>query len=211
MTAQDWLADTRTSYDTVAESYTDFARDALARHAVLRGVLAMFAEAARAAGGPVADIGCGPGLISGHLHGQGLDVVGIDLSPRMVDIARREHPDVRFRVGSMTDLDLADGSVGAVLAFYSVIHVPDAEVPRVFAGFHRVLRPGGVVAVGFHVGDRHHLKTEGYGGHPMSLHVHRRPVARVAGWLRDAGFTIEAQVLVDPDQEVPGGVLFGRR
>lgn len=211
MTAQDWLTDTRTSYDTVAESYADFARDALARHAVLRGVLAMFAEAAREVGGPVADIGCGPGLITGHLHERGLDVFGIDLSPRMVDIARREHPGVRFRVGSMTDLDLADGSLGAVLAFYSVIHVPDAEVPDVFAGFHRVLRPGGLVGVGFHVGDRDHLKTEGYGGHPMSLHVHRRPVERVAGWLRDAGFTIDAQVLVDPDAEVPGGVLFGRR
>ncbi|GAB2963539.1 class I SAM-dependent methyltransferase [Saccharothrix stipae] len=211
MTAHDWLTDTRVSYDTVAESYTDFTRGALATAPLLRGVLALFAEAARQLGGPVADVGCGPGLIAAHLAGLGVDAFGIDLSPRMVEIARRDHPGLRFEVGSMTDLDLADGSVGGVLAFYSVIHVPDAEVPTVFAHFHRVLRPGGVVMVGFHVGDRDHLKTEGYGGHPMSLHVHRRPVERVATWLRAAGFTVEAQVLLEPDADVPGGVLLCRR
>jgi SAM-dependent methyltransferase len=210
VSAPDWLTDTRISYDTVAESYTDFTRGALAKLPLLRGVLALFAEAAREVGGPVADIGCGPGLVTAHLRGLGLDAFGVDLSPRMVEIARRDHPGVRFEVGTMTDLDLADGSVGGVLAFYSVIHVPDEEVPTAFAQFRRVLRPGGVVMLGFHVGDRDHLKTEGYGGHPMSVHVHRRPVERVAGWLRDAGFAVEAQVLIDPDEEVPGGMLLGR-
>jgi SAM-dependent methyltransferase len=210
VSAPDWLTDTRISYDTVAESYTDFTRGALAKLPLLRGVLALFAEAAREVGGPVADVGCGPGLVTAHLRGLGLDAFGVDLSPRMVEIARRDHPGVRFEVGTMTDLDLADGSVGGVLAFYSVIHVPDEEVPTAFAQFRRVLRPGGVVMLGFHVGDRDHLKTEGYGGHPMSLHVHRRPVERVAGWLRDAGFAVEAQVLIDPDEEVPGGMLLGR-
>ncbi|PSL55733.1 methyltransferase family protein [Saccharothrix carnea] len=210
MSAPDWLTDTKVSYDTVADSYSDITREAFAKTPLLRGVLALFAEAAREVGGPVADIGCGPGLITAHLRGLGLDAFGVDLSPRMVEIARRDHPGVRFDVGSMTDLDLEDGSVGGVLAFYSVIHVPDAEVPRVFAHFHRVLRPGGVVMLGFHVGDRVRLKTEGYGGHPMSLHVHRRPVERVAGWLRDAGFSVEAQVLLGPDEDVPGGMLIAR-
>ncbi|MER5267689.1 class I SAM-dependent methyltransferase [Actinosynnema sp. NPDC002837] len=210
MSADDWLTDTRVSYDTVAESYLDIAGEALAKTPLLRGVLAMFAEAAREVGGPVADIGCGPGLITSHLHGLGLDVFGVDLSPRMVELAGRRHPDLRFHVGSMTDLDLADDSVGGVLAFYSIIHVPDREIPAVLTHFHRVLRPGGVVMLGFHVGDRARLKTEGYGGHPMSVHVHRRPVERVAGWLRDAGFTIEAQVLIGPDDEVPGGMLIAR-
>ncbi|MCE7000693.1 class I SAM-dependent methyltransferase [Saccharothrix sp. S26] len=210
MSAPDWLADTRTSYDTVADNYTDFTRDALAKLPLLRGVLALFAEAAREVGGPVADVGCGPGLITAHVRGLGLDAFGVDLSPRMVEIARRDHPGLRFEVGSMTDLDLVDGSVGGVLAFYSVIHVPDAEVPAVFTQFRRVLRPGGVVMLGFHVGDRDSFKTEGYGGLPMSLHVHRRPVERVAGWLRDAGFALEAQVLLGPDDEVPGGVLIAR-
>ncbi len=194
----------------MADSYSEITREGLVKEPLLRGVLALFAEAAREVGGTVADIGCGPGHVTSHLRGLGLHPFGVDLSPRMVEIARREHPDLRFEVGSMTDLDLADGSVGGVLAFYSVIHVPDAEVPKVFAHFRRVLRPGGVVMVGFHVGDRDRLKTEGYGGHPMSVRVHRRPVERVAGWLRDAGFAIEAQVLLDPDGDVPGGMVVAR-
>ena len=210
MSADDWLTDTRISYDTVADSYLDMTRETFAKMPLLRGVLAMFAEAAREVGGPVVDVGCGPGTITSHLHGLGLDAFGIDLSPRMVEIARRDHPDLRFEVGSMTDLDLADGSVGGVLAFYSIIHVPDREIPTVFTHFRRVLRPGGVVMLGFHVGDLDRLKTEGYGGHPMSVRVHRRPVERVAGWLRDAGFAVEAQVLLDPDGEVPGGMLIAR-
>lgn len=62
-------------------------------------------------GGPVADVGCGPGYVTGHLHELGVDAFGIDLSPEMVAIARRDHPDLRLEVGTMTDLDLADESV----------------------------------------------------------------------------------------------------
>lgn len=211
MSAPDWLTDTRTSYDTVADSYTDFTREAFANTPLLRGVLALFAEAARETNGPIADLGCGPGLITSYLRDLGLDVFGIDLSPRMVSIARTDHPALRFEVGSMTDLALPDHSLGGILAFYSVIHIPDAEIPTTFTHFHRVLRPNGLVMLGFHVGDRTTHKTEGYGGHPMSLHVHRRPVHRVATWLRDADFTIEAEVLLNPDKEVPGGMLIARK
>lgn len=165
MTAPGWLADTRTSYDTVAESYTDLLRDALANEPFQRGILLLFAELTRAAGdGPVADVGCGPGRITGHLHSIGLDAFGVDLSPSMIDIARRDHPHLRFEVGSMTDLDLADRSVAGLVAWFSLIHIPDDEVPAVLAHFHRVLRPHGPLLLGFHVGDESTLKTEGYGG-----------------------------------------------
>jgi SAM-dependent methyltransferase len=96
-----WLDDTRTSYDTVAVSYADMLRDALADEPFQRGLLALFAELVRAQGnGPVADVGCGPGRLTGHLRGAGLDAFGVDLSPAMIDVARREHPGARFEVGS---------------------------------------------------------------------------------------------------------------
>jgi SAM-dependent methyltransferase len=212
MNAEGWLADTRTSYDTVAVSYADQLRDALAGLPYLQAILALFADLVRAAGGgPVADVGCGPGQVTAHLRDLGVDAFGIDLSAAMVDVARRDHPGLRFEVGSMTDLDLADASVAGLLAWWSLIHVPDGEVPTVVGHFRRVLRPGSPLLLGFHVGDESRLKTHGYGGHPMKVHVHRRPPARVAGWLRDAGFTVEAQMLLDPDESVPGGVLFARR
>lgn len=212
MTSEGWLADTRTSYDTVAASYADQLRDVLATQPYLRAALALFADLVGAAGGgPVADVGCGPGQITAHLASLGVDAFGIDLSPVMIDVARRDHPGVRFEVGSMTALDLADRSVAGLLAWWSLVHIPDEDVPGVFAQFGRVLRPGAPLVVGFHVGDRSRLKTEGYGGHPMKVYVHRRPPARLAAWLREAGFAVEAELLLDPDTELPGGVLFARR
>jgi SAM-dependent methyltransferase len=212
MSADGWLADTRISYDTVALSYADLLRDALAGYPYLCGALALFADLVRAGGGgPVADVGCGPGHITAHLHKLGVDAFGIDLSPTMVEVARREHPGLRFEVGSMTDLRLADASVAGLLAWWSLIHVPDDEVPLVLGHFRRVLRAGGLLLLGFHVGDESRLKTEGYGGHPMNVYVHRRRPARVTAWLRDAGFVVEAETLVDPDKDVPGAILFARR
>lgn len=208
----DWLADTRTSYDTVADSYSEQTRDAPASEPHLRAGLSLFADLVHASGpGPVADIGCGPGHITAHLHGLGLDVFGIDLSPAMIEIARREHPELRFEVGSMTDLDLADGSAAGLLAFWSLIHIPDDTVAGVLGQFRRVLRPGAPLLVGFHVGDESRLKTQGYGGHPMRVHVHHRRPERVAAWLRDAGFTVTAQLLLKLDQGTPGAILYARR
>jgi SAM-dependent methyltransferase len=203
----DWLADTRASYDAVAADYADVVRDALTRDPYLRGALAMFAG--MVGSGPVVDVGCGPGHVTAHLRGLGVDAFGVDLSPGMVAVARRDHPGLRFEVGSMTDLDLPDASVAGLLAWWSLIHVPDELVATVLGRFRRVLRSGGPVLLGFHVGDESRLKTEGYGGHPMKVHVHRRQPERVAGWLREAGFTVEAQLLLGPHDR-PGALVFAR-
>ncbi|MET8745200.1 class I SAM-dependent methyltransferase [Streptomyces sp. NPDC004728] len=212
MNVSGWLADTRSSYDTVAVGYADQLREAIAGEPYLRAALALFADMVHAAGGgPVADVGCGPGHVTAHLHELGVDAFGIDLSPGMIDVARSDHPGLRFEVGTMTDLPLADASVTALLAFWSLIHVPDDEIPAVLGHFRRVVRPGGPLLLGFHVGDESRLKTQGYGGHPMHVHVHRRQPARLTDWLREAGFTVEAQWLLDLDGSRPSAVLFARR
>ena len=208
----DWLIDTQASYDTVAVSYADQMREALGGTLYVRAALDLFAEMVRAVeGGPVADVGCGPGHVTAYLRELGVDVFGIDLSPVMIEVARREHPGVRFEVGSMTELDLADASVAGLLAFWSLVHVPDHAVPGVFAQFERVMRPGAPLLVGFHVGDGSTLKSQGYGGHPMKVYVHRRQPDQVAAWLREAGFAIEAHLLLSPDAPLPGAVLLDRK
>jgi hypothetical protein len=111
----------------------------------------------------------------------------------------------------MTDLALPDASLGGALVWYSLIHVPDDVVPAALAHVHRALRPGGVALFGFHVGDRSNTKTQGYGGHAMNVQVHLRPLPRVAGWLRDAGLAVAAEILMDPAADVPGGALIARR
>jgi SAM-dependent methyltransferase len=206
----DWMTDTRTSYDTVAATYADMFRD-LDDRPVMRHLFALFAElVTKAGGGPVADVGCGAGRVTACLRDLGLDVFGIDLSPGMIAIAERDYPGIRFEVGSMTDLDLADASVTGLIAWFSTIHVPDEELRKALHDFHRFLRPDGVLLLGFHVGDGTNVKTEGYGGHPMRVHVHKRPVERVAEWLEEAGFRVELSMHHRPDETVTGGMLLAR-
>lgn len=202
-----WLVDTRDSYDTVAGSYAEVVRGMLRRTPFERGMLEGFAEMVD---GVVADVGCGPGRVTGYLRGLGIDAFGIDLSPGMVDVARRKWPGVRFEVGSMTALDIADDALGGLVAWYSLIHVPDDEISGVLTEFRRVLRDGCPLLVGFHVGDGVQVKTEGYGGHPMKVAVYRRQPEQIAGWLGDAGFTVEAQLTLSSAESKAGGVLFAR-
>jgi SAM-dependent methyltransferase len=207
----DWLSHTRSSYDADAAGYAQEVRGLLSENPYLRASLALFSDLVHeVGGGPVADIGCGPGYVTGYLNRAGVDAFGIDLSPEMIAIARRDYPDVEFRVGTMTDLDLADNSVAGIIAFWSVIHVPDQAVPSVFEQFRRVLRPGAPLLVGFHVGDDTKHTAEGYTGRPINLDSHRRHPSRVAGWLRDAAFTVEAELVMRPEEEVPGAILFAR-
>ena len=168
----------------------------------------LFAELVRAiGGGPVADIGCGPGHTTALLRELGADAFGIDLSPAMIEIARREHPHARFEVGSMTNLDLADDCLAGVLAWWSLIHIPDEAVPGVLGQFHRVLRPGAVLAVGFHVGERPR-RDDNQPGH---AEVHYRLPSQMADRLSETSFTVEAQHLLRPDDPTPGAILFARR
>ncbi|MEW2518529.1 class I SAM-dependent methyltransferase [Actinacidiphila alni] len=211
-TDDNWLTATRISYDTVAASYADQVRHLLDETPGERAVLALFADRVRAVGGgPVADVGCGSGRMTAHLRGLGVDAFGIDLSPGMVTVARRDHPGPHFAVGSMTALPVADGSLVGLLAWYSLIHVPDAEVPVALHHFHRALRPGAPLLLGYHVGDGTRLKTEGYGGHPMHVHVHRRTPSRLTPWLTAAGFTIESHRTLASAESPRGGLTLARR
>jgi len=209
--ADSWLSDTRSSYDTDATGYAEKVRGLLGEKPYLRSSLQLFAELVHGAGGgPVADVGCGPGYVTGYLHEAGVDVFGIDLSPEMIAIARRDYPDLRFEVGTMTDLDLADDSVVGIVAFWSVIHVPDQAIPGVFEQFRRVLRPQGLLLVGFHVGDETRHRSTGYTGRPINVDSYHRRPSEMMDWLRDAGFSIEAELVIGPDEGVPGAVIFAR-
>ncbi|MEU4569584.1 methyltransferase domain-containing protein [Micromonospora sp. NPDC023956] len=204
------LDSVRVLYDTVAESYHDLVPPRFATDAVGRGMLTALAELVLADGGlPVADLGCGPGHVTGHLAALGLSVTGIDLSPAMVAIARRSHPALRFEVGSMTDLPLPDARLGGIVAWWSIVHTPPQVLPTVVAEFHRTLAPGGHLLLGFHAGDELVRRDHAY-GHPVTVESYRHPPERVAGLLERAGFTVTAR-LVSGETGVPQACLLARR
>jgi ubiquinone/menaquinone biosynthesis C-methylase UbiE len=201
MTEPDFLRDTRASYDAVATGYAERFGDELNARPLDRAMLAGFAERVLAAGGgPVADVGCGTGRVTAFLDGLGLRAFGIDLSPGMIEVARRSYPGLRFEVGSMLALDLPDASLGGLLAWYSVIHVPDERVPEAFAEFCRVLAPGGLVLLGFQAGDDSLHLTQAL-GQPVALDFRRRRPEWVAERLGQAGLHVRARLLREPDDD----------
>lgn len=191
------LHNTRTAYDAVASLYAELFSNVLETLPLERALLAAFAELVQAHNaGPVADIGCGPGHVTAHLNALGPTTFGIDLSSEMVALARRGHPELRFDEGSMTALELPDGVLGGILAFYSTIHTPPQQLPVVFTEFQRVLAPGGHLLLGFFAGDDplpqefDHKVTLAYRWSPDSL----------AELLRQAGFVEVARMLREPHE-----------
>lgn len=196
MSEATYLDATRTAYDIVAVSYEQILRDELDGKPLDRAMLAAFAELVRDApdGRPVADLGCGPGRVTAHLHRLGVNAFGVDLSPEMIAVARRTHPGLSFDVGSMTALELADDSLAGVLTWYSTVHTPPEVLPVVFAECHRVLAPGGHMLVAFQAGDELHHRDRAY-GHDVSLDVYWRDPDTVAALLTDAGLTVHARLV----------------
>lgn len=206
-----FLTPIRATYATVAENYDRFVppvREDIEDHALLTA----FAELVAAdGGGPVADLGCGTGRVTAALAAAGLDVSGIDLSPEMLAVARRDHPELRFSEGSLLALSLPDGGLAGAVAWYSIIHTPPERLPAVASELFRVLRPGGHLQLGFHVGDRHHHASKGYGHEGLSLDIYWMPVDRVCTLMTDAGFEILTKVEREPAARVPQGRVLARK
>ncbi|MGX9888395.1 class I SAM-dependent methyltransferase [Streptomyces sp. NPDC002276] len=200
MTEPSYLAAIRESYDTVAADYVQLVKNPAELDPLSRAMLAAFSESVLSAGlGPVADLGCGPGKVTAYLAELGVPVFGIDLSPRMIGLARRAYPDLTFTVGSMTAPPIGDGELGGVLAYFSTHHTPPEQVPVVFSEFHRTLAPGGHLMLAGHVGEGELRRpTKAYGGHPVSYESHLLPPERIAGLLERAGFAITARLIQEP-------------
>lgn len=197
MVEHDAFSATREAYDAAASTYARLFGDSLRDSPLDRGILGVFAELVGAdGGGRVADLGCGPGHVTAHLDGLGLAAFGVDASPAMIELARQAYPELRFDVGSMTALDLPDGTLDGVLSRWSVIHTPPRELPAILAEFHRVLAPGGHLLAGFSA-------TDGP-SHPTQVFDHAvAPAYRwwpdhLAGLLRESGLTEVARLVREP-------------
>ncbi|MDW4910255.1 class I SAM-dependent methyltransferase [Streptomyces sp. ADMS] len=216
-TGTDFVTATRVFYDAIAEDYSAHFRSAGAGGPVERALMAAYAEFVRGSGGDggqVADLGCGPGRVTAYLASLGVSVFGLDLSESMLAVARRENPGLRFEQGSMLELDLADGALAGVVAWYSTIHTPVGRLPALFGEFRRVLAPGGHLLLGFQVGDepKHHDQPF---GRPVSMTFLRRRPDRIAGLLAETGFTLTSQTVRAADEQAgessPQAFLMARR
>ncbi|HEY3715944.1 MAG TPA: methyltransferase domain-containing protein [Jatrophihabitantaceae bacterium] len=202
---------TRDAYDAVAQEYEKQLADELDGKPLDRALLAAFAELVGP--GIVADVGCGPGHVAAQLRALGSELIGVDLSPSMIEIARARYPAIDFQVGSMLDLPAADGAWAGAVLMYSIIHLPPAQRGPAYRELARVVRFGGLALLAFHVSDASHAPgdvstMEEFMGQPVELTHYYLGPDDVAAGLTSAGFVEVARLEREPH---PGAEYPSRR
>lgn len=171
----------REAYSSLSQQYIGLSADGWADH---EDDTALVRQHLTGLSGPVLDLGCGPGHWTAYLHSMGVDVTGVDMVPEFVAHARATYPGPEFRLGSMTELDLPEHSVAGILAWYSTIHLPPAELDDVLAAIRRLLTPGGTLVAGFFDSEDGVVPFD----HRVTT-AHRWPAEVFAQRLVAAGFT----------------------
>lgn len=190
----------RVAYDMVAAEYAARFPATEPEQAVELSMIDHFVAQLAPPGTDVLDVGCGTGRMSGYLADRGCLVHGVDLSPGMIAMARRDHADIDTQVASMTNLPFPDARFDGILYWYSVIHVSDAGVAAAFREARRVLRPNGVVLVAFQAGGGVRDVAAGYRklGYDVTLTRFHRTPDQVSGLLAAAGFAEDARLVRRP-------------
>jgi SAM-dependent methyltransferase len=195
----------RAGYDAVAATYAEEFSDELDHKPIERGLLGAFCD--MTSRGVVADIGCGPGHITRFLADRRENVVGLDLSPRMIAVAQQHNPGLLFAAASMLNLPCPDGAFAGVVAMYSIIHLDAQQRAAAFGEFARTLLADGLLLVSFHVdgpglapGDVNHLST--FLGHSVDMDGYFLDPAVVMRDLLANGFRVEARLDREPIADI---------
>lgn len=186
----------RDSYDRLADEYARRLFNELQNKPLDRELLSRFA--AEVGGrGEVCDMGCGPGQIARYLRDAGTTVFGLDVSPRMVEQARLFNPDISFREENMASLDLSDGTLAGIAAFYAIVNIPKESLLSVFREMQRVLQPGGLLLLAFHSGNEI-LHMDELWERPISMDFFLFQPPAIRQDIEAAGFSIEEIIEREP-------------
>jgi SAM-dependent methyltransferase len=185
---RDWYRDVVAGYDMVAEEYATHFFDELSHKPFDCQLLTEFSQLTPE--GRICDMGCGPGHVARFLSELGLNVLGVDISQAMVQVARRLNPGIVFEQGNMLRLQFPDASFAGIAAFYSLIHIERSGVPLALEELFRVLAPGGRLLASFHVGEGEVHRKE-FLGQDVPFHASFFGIEEMTECLTKAGFLID--------------------
>ncbi|WP_312793491.1 class I SAM-dependent methyltransferase [Sphingobacterium sp.] len=115
--------------------------------------------------GKILDLGCGPGHHSKYFCDMGHEVVGIDLSQRMIELARKTAPKASFEVMDISDLSFPPKTFEGVWASASLLHIPKLEIRAVLKNLYRILKAGGIFYISLKKGNSEEfLEDDRYDG-----------------------------------------------
>jgi ubiquinone/menaquinone biosynthesis C-methylase UbiE len=186
----------RESYDRLADEYARRIFNELQHKPLDRELLDRFALEV-VGHGEVCDMGCGPGHVARYLHDAGTTIFGLDLSPRMLEQARRLNPAISFQEGDMMALDLKDATLAGITALYAIVNIPKPSLPFVFREMERVLKPGGLLLIAFHTGNEV-LHEDELWGQPISMDFFLFQTSEIRQLIETAGLAIEEIIEREP-------------
>ncbi len=103
-------------------------------------------------GGKILDAGCGPGTDASYVASKGFNVIGIDLSEKMLEIAKRKSPGICFQKADIRRLNFKPNIFDGIIASFSLIHIFKKDINKTINNFYKLLKPGGVVYIGIQEG-----------------------------------------------------------
>ncbi len=194
--------ETRRSFNLAAERYYKLFKNEMKEKAYDQVLLDKFAGSFESES-IICDVGCGPGHITRYLFDKGLNVFGIDISEKCIEIARRENPKMRFQVMDMARLEIEDESIDGIISFYSIIHTPKRLIHILFQEFNRVLKKDGKILIVVKKGS-----TEGYvdelEGFKTRLYFTNFTEEELETYLQTSGFELISLETRQPyDFEIP--------
>ena len=193
----------RAAHDVLSEFYAEHLAGALDRMPEDRAVLGLFCELVLGAdiGASVGDIGCGTGRLDPFLATRGLAPRGVDLSPEMIRVARREQPGFEYEVADLRELPFEDASLAGIVCWYSLMYLAPSDRPAAFAELARVVTPGGYLVTAFKAGDsslRRGGRTTGLG---VEFDIYWLSPDEMERRVNDAGFATVFWGGVPPEKE----------
>lgn len=176
-------------YDSVAVRYADkFFRELENKH-MDRILLQSFASE-NADKGRMIDLGCGPGQTTAFLNRFGVtDILGMDISPVMIEQARKLNPGLKFETGNMLQLNYSDDEFGSAVAFYAIVHFDEIQLTVALNEIKRVIKSNGQFLFSFHLGNEvaHH---DTFLDHPVSIDFYFWETNKIIKIAKEAGFQV---------------------
>jgi SAM-dependent methyltransferase len=188
-------------YNKTAGNYAGRFIDELSKKHLDRILLQAFARK-NGGKGKIIDLGCGPGQTTRYLAGCGItDIIGTDLSPGMIDVAKKINPQLAFETADMLSLPYDRHSFGSAIAFYAIVHFYYSELETAFGEVKRVLKSGGEFLFSFHIGDNT-VHLDQFLDHDVNIDFHFFETSRVLELLDKTGFEIIDSIERQPYKDV---------
>ena len=205
----------RDAHDVLAELYVERLANLLDEMPIEQALLGLFCQLVREGGNglDIADVGCGTGRLAPYMSSQGLTPHGVDLSPEMIRVARRDYPEHTFEVSDLRALPFEDRSLAGAVGWYSLMYLTPVDRPSAFGELARVVKPGGYFATAFKAGDDQLHRAGRTLNLGIEFDIYWLSPAEIERQVLQAGFEVVfwGGRPADPDEVQAQGYLIARR